>query len=1180
MSTVWTRANEHNVTETPAVEGGDYSQQGANPGHKDGAAFVRQLIGDGAKVETTGRSIEYWTGDSMSDTGLAYNISGRATVIEAGVGERLAGFQDPIKAIFGTSICQDKTVIVKRKYVVGGAATITPERAPARTVQVREDVQSVELQRYGGDVTMNTNLFLSPGDAQAEMNMKLDAQKKQLENKLVELGYNEIFDKALRLPDVAVRSNPTFSSHGDSDVDSPAARAYARTVYFRSCFGAFAKHEFPLANLLASCKTSGAYTSADGDATVLVIPHGSSEMLRYTKSSSMNYSISGLRTSDQKPVTMAIDNVAEDPSSGVKIMVHVPPTSYARSAALPSTDKGMLSEDVSIYMVYSPAAMTNGLIPNLQDGGWKAIPRKPSGGAGPTFNNIAESRLAAQSTNYNRFLTLLASFEAGSPLTQEERRQMRIYFAANSSDTTPTQSDVEERVAKVRQGQLTQYLGVGQDDTLLSLSVFGLSFKSEDDAVRSAPTLSSLVDLKDIKQKFVKKIFESMAKKDALNTIQVAMHQAINLPRPKEGGVVKDEKTANEIYADVTGNKEIRHYVAYVQVLKHLLAVRASQSPDDKFGGNIAMSFDHLYDLISTMFGSSGSPIDLAGSNASGFEQLSKSIAPLSQGNMGILTDVEVTTVSRFVYKEILSTNSVDILCSNDQLFQDIKNKDFAAAAALLNSSTGSRVTADTVQAAYDKDFENITKEIKSSLKVGSDDEILARLATQAVCMEIIKGAIGKVVRFGDSRVIGFYEVIVEGKHDKSNEPSFLSKFAAVDWYQKADTLKKIVTSPGAMITLKYLNRIFGFNKSAFANTIRDTIKSIFHDYVFDPDLLESSTSLTQATKAAKKEKADGILAQVVDIISRFYVAAKDGLTQNGNTNGSWTFNFMKAVATDAIREEGNKIVENDTKLFEMASLSDDVIRNNSQLLSKLAADCVMHVFHESGNAFADLQALSQITDGGILGLFNAGTTAAGLTEQDISNGTQERQLSRNGLSAINSTTNIVYVRELRVKMSSAIIAKSGSDTGELLVGYPMTGVSTNQRTESMTVALRVYLGAILKKPENVTIIPHVAFEGIVKHDDWFYASVEPERVGDPASSNGIRFTELGTRGVSGELRTGYAYPGTWAEFNNGKYEIKQENTGPLGHLDDPYYMECVNGLQVYKAAPVQTISYNKYNRA
>lgn len=45
-------------------------------------------------------------------------------------------------------------VVIKRKYVVGGQTMIVPERAPARTVGIREDTREVSLTRYGGDLEM------------------------------------------------------------------------------------------------------------------------------------------------------------------------------------------------------------------------------------------------------------------------------------------------------------------------------------------------------------------------------------------------------------------------------------------------------------------------------------------------------------------------------------------------------------------------------------------------------------------------------------------------------------------------------------------------------------------------------------------------------------------------------------------------------------------------------------------------------------------------------------------------------------------------------------------------------------------------------------------------------------------------------------------------------------------
>lgn len=56
----------------------------------------------------------------------------------------------------GVAIHRDRKVIIKRRYVVGGQTLITPERAPARTVAIKEDAREVILTRYGGDLEMVT----------------------------------------------------------------------------------------------------------------------------------------------------------------------------------------------------------------------------------------------------------------------------------------------------------------------------------------------------------------------------------------------------------------------------------------------------------------------------------------------------------------------------------------------------------------------------------------------------------------------------------------------------------------------------------------------------------------------------------------------------------------------------------------------------------------------------------------------------------------------------------------------------------------------------------------------------------------------------------------------------------------------------------------------------------------
>jgi hypothetical protein len=97
--------------------------------------------------------------------------------VQANVTEWLASYVDPIKAIFGTSIENNQKVIIKRKYMVGGGAIITPEHAPARSVAIQEDVREVRLVRYGGDIEMNLNLFLLPKEAKEEFDMKMAAQR-------------------------------------------------------------------------------------------------------------------------------------------------------------------------------------------------------------------------------------------------------------------------------------------------------------------------------------------------------------------------------------------------------------------------------------------------------------------------------------------------------------------------------------------------------------------------------------------------------------------------------------------------------------------------------------------------------------------------------------------------------------------------------------------------------------------------------------------------------------------------------------------------------------------------------------------------------------------------------------------------------------------------------------------
>lgn len=323
------------------------------------AAGKQKEVGYGGLVIEQGlESLDHFRGHDNVSTGLAYNIRGRATRIEVGVGDALATYQDPIKALFGTRICGGQNVVITRKYVVGGKAVATPERAPARVVKVQEDVRTVQLTRYGADLEMNLNLFLKPADAQYELDLKLGAQKQALENELTKLGYEAIMKDGVRLQDAIVRSQGGAS--GITTTNNYAAlKVHAERVYRESVFGAFQRHEFPLQNLVAAAKNASVYRNVVGPGSVMILPHASPDLISWTKPCHMEYNISGLSQAAKKDVTMTLDSVYEEPMVGLKIMVHHPPASNQFGSTQKVRGDSPLTRKVKIYGKTQGAGMIN-----------------------------------------------------------------------------------------------------------------------------------------------------------------------------------------------------------------------------------------------------------------------------------------------------------------------------------------------------------------------------------------------------------------------------------------------------------------------------------------------------------------------------------------------------------------------------------------------------------------------------------------------------------------------------------------------------------------------------------------------------------------------------------------------------------------------------------------------------
>lgn len=294
---------------------------------------IKNLLGDNVAVS---RDTGVRIGAPHATTGIPYAISGSATVINSNVSAKLATFTDPIKAILGTGVHSTQRIIIKRKYVAGGGAQVVPEHASARTVAIREDVREVMLTRYGNDIEMNLNLFLRPKDAEEELTMKLEASQIGLEKQLIRLGYEAIMDNGI---DLAVGIALSRNQMSLSDMSN---------VYCRQLFGVFAKSAYPITTIMAAAKMANAYAVSQAEKTVMIVPFGTPELIKFTKPHYMEYNLSGIPPSAREKIDLKIPGGRIDEFSNCTIYQHVPPVDMNNGVPFPIVEDSLLSRYVTI----------------------------------------------------------------------------------------------------------------------------------------------------------------------------------------------------------------------------------------------------------------------------------------------------------------------------------------------------------------------------------------------------------------------------------------------------------------------------------------------------------------------------------------------------------------------------------------------------------------------------------------------------------------------------------------------------------------------------------------------------------------------------------------------------------------------------------------------------------------
>lgn len=317
---------------------------------------IRNILGDTVHISRALNNGDMAVNEGLpqSTYGIPFATDGTATVVEDIVSLWVSSKQDPIKAVFATSVHPSKRAIFKRKWVRGAQSLIVPERAPARTVSVQFDQREELLTRHAISLEQNIYLYQRPADAKQDLDMKLEAIEEQLHQSWVSITYEKAFQHGVDIVKALQRGNALMGQESD-----PRRRALAADRMYTSMFcGIVSKSEFPFKNLAASMAKANIYTPTGKSRvkpSVLLVPPGLVDLTRYTKQSDMYYSITGLKTDDGKnKVDIPMKDVLEYPdANGLRVLVHKPPPLFrSGGAAYPQVEENEMQTPTTFAMYY------------------------------------------------------------------------------------------------------------------------------------------------------------------------------------------------------------------------------------------------------------------------------------------------------------------------------------------------------------------------------------------------------------------------------------------------------------------------------------------------------------------------------------------------------------------------------------------------------------------------------------------------------------------------------------------------------------------------------------------------------------------------------------------------------------------------------------------------------------
>jgi len=133
----------------------------------------------------------------------------------------------------------------------------------------------------------------------------------------------------------------------------------ASLFYNQMIFGALQKFTYPLHNLLAAAKKCTAYDISTSAKTVMILPHGTPEMMSLTKAENMTYNVNGLTGPQGDAVSLELQTGYKIPASNASVFVHIPPPTHVHGAAAPHARKSELQREVTINLLYKAGSGSN-----------------------------------------------------------------------------------------------------------------------------------------------------------------------------------------------------------------------------------------------------------------------------------------------------------------------------------------------------------------------------------------------------------------------------------------------------------------------------------------------------------------------------------------------------------------------------------------------------------------------------------------------------------------------------------------------------------------------------------------------------------------------------------------------------------------------------------------------------